>query len=143
MKNKYIKIIEIFPINFSFKSESEKAIILESYKNFLKNLNIDIQIFIYSQKECLYNYFNSIKTKTPKKNEIKEEYENYLKCLITKNRIYRKRFFIIVSQLDEIFSVKELDNKIKSLTNLISNINDFKIINNRNDIFEILSFIYK
>ena len=58
MKNKYIKIIEIFPINFSFKSESEKAIILESYKNFLKNLNIDIQIFIYSQKECLYNYFN-------------------------------------------------------------------------------------
>ena len=52
-KLKYIKIIEIIPINFNLKSELEKEAILNSYKIFLKTCNFDIQILIQSNKEDL------------------------------------------------------------------------------------------
>ena len=46
LKNKYIKILKIIPINYNLKSDSEKEAILNSYKIFLKTCNFDIQIFI-------------------------------------------------------------------------------------------------
>lgn len=142
-KDNYIKIIEVFPINFNFKSENEKHIILENYKNFFKNIKVDIQIYIFSQKEDLRNYFNLIKTKTPKENEIKEEYKNYLQNLIETNNFYYKRFFIVISQRSENIILKELENKILNVINMFNRINELKIISDKNEILEILNFIYK
>ena len=101
IKNNYIRIIEVFPINFNFKSDIEKESILENYKNFFKSLKIDFQICIYSQKENLSKYFNQININNQKENEIKEEYELYLNNLIRENNIYYKRFFICISVIED------------------------------------------
>ena len=50
-QNKYLKIIQITPINFNLKSNLEKEAILNSYKIFLKTCDFDIQILIQSKKE--------------------------------------------------------------------------------------------
>ena len=54
------------------------------YKNLFQNVNFYFQIFIYSQKEDLDNYFNSLNKNFPKENELKTEYTNFLKSLIIK-----------------------------------------------------------
>lgn len=145
IKNNYIRILEVFPINFKFKSELEKISILESYKNFFKNLKLDIQICIYSQKENLEKYFNQIKTNNQKEKELKEEYEIYLTNLINENNIYYKRFFIVINVIDENYQdyFKELDNKSNLIINMISKVNDIRTIENKNDILDILNFLYK
>ena len=78
-KKNYCRLIEVKPINYYFKSESEKEIILELYKNLFQNVNFYFQIFIYSQKEDLDNYFNSLNKNFPEENELKTEYTNFLK----------------------------------------------------------------
>lgn len=145
IKNKYIRIIEVFPINFNFKSELEKESILENYKNMFKTLKLDFQICIFSQKEDFTNYFSQIKNNNQKENEIKEEYELYLTNLIKENEIYYKRFFVVVSFIDENFQdyEKEINHRCNLLISMLNKINEIKIINNKEDILNILSFIYK
>ena len=145
IKNNYIRIIEVFPINFNFKSDIEKESILENYKNFFKSLKIDFQICIYSQKEDLSKYFNQININNQKENEIKEEYEFYLNNLIRENNIYYKRFFICISVIeDEVKKyLEELEYKCNLCLNMIQKNNDAKILNKKSEILEILNFLYK
>ena len=145
IKNKYIRIIEVFPINFNFKSELEKESILENYKNLFKTLKLDFQICVFSQKEDFTNYFNQIKNNNQKENEIKEEYELYLTNLIKENEIYYKRYFVVISLLDENYQdfEKELNHRCNLLISMINKINETKIINNKDDILNILNFIFK
>ena len=58
--NKYIKLIQVMPINFNLKSDFEKKSILNSYKVFLKTCNFDIQILIQSNKENLSKHISQI-----------------------------------------------------------------------------------
>ena len=60
-QNKYLKIIQITPINFNLKSNLEKEAILNSYKIFLKTCNFDMQILIQSKKEDLSEHIKNIK----------------------------------------------------------------------------------
>ena len=145
IKNKYIRIIEVFPINFNFKSDLEKESILENYKNIFKSLKLDFQICVFSQKEDFTNYFNQIKNNNQKENEIKEEYELYLTNLIKNNEIYYKRFFVIISFLDENFQdyEKEINYRCNLLMNMLNKINETKIIDNKDNILTILNYIYK
>ena len=145
IKNKYIRIIEVFPINFNFKSDLEKESILENYKNIFKSLKLDFQICVFSQKEDFTNYFNQIKNNNQKENEIKEEYELYLTNLIKNNEIYYKRFFVVISFLDENFQdyEKEINYRCNLLMNRLNKINETKIIDNKDDILTILNYIYK
>ena len=145
IKNKYIRIIEVFPINFNFKSDLEKESILENYKNIFKSLKLDFQICVFSQKEDFTNYFNQIKNNNQKENEIKEEYEIYLTNLIKQNDFYYKRFFIIISLVDENFQNynEELNHRCDLLCSMIKKSNEVKIIDNKNDVLEILNFLYR
>ena len=91
------------------------------------------------------NYFNQIKIKTPKENEIKEEYEIYLTNLIKQNDLYYKRFFIIISLVDENFQNynEELNHRCNLLCSMIKKCNNSKIIENKKDVLEILNFLYR
>ena len=56
----YIKILKIKPINYNLKSELEKEAILNSYKNFIKSCNFNLQILIQSKKEDLSKHLKKI-----------------------------------------------------------------------------------
>ena len=57
-ENSRVKILKVEPINFFLRSEMEKEVILNSYKNIFKSINFDIQIIIQIAscrlKICLY-----------------------------------------------------------------------------------------
>ena len=86
-KNKYIKIIQVIPINYDLKSKLEKESILNSYKLFLKTCNFDIQILIQSKKEDLSNQISQVKeiNKNEKNKKIKLLSEKYINYINQKN----------------------------------------------------------
>ena len=61
-KNSFIKILKINPINYDLKSNLEKQSILNSYRNFLKTCDFDIQILIQSKKEDISKTISQIKS---------------------------------------------------------------------------------
>lgn len=100
--NKFIKILKIYPINFSLKSNLEKEAILNSYKIFLKTCNFDIQILVQSSKENLDKNIQIIKENAEKENKqflnnLADEYFNFINKLNSTKNSSSKNFYIIIS----------------------------------------------
>ena len=93
----YIKILKVKPINYNLKSELEKEAILNSYKNFIKSCNFNLQILIQSKKEDLSKHLQILNNNNfyPK---IKEEYINYINYLIQTKKSSNKNFYIIIKK---------------------------------------------
>ena len=136
-ENKYIKIIKIEPINYNLKSNFEKEAILNSFKNFLKACQFDMQIIIKSKKENLSQHINSInKNQEKEKPEIKKLINKYIKSvekINSENTSDSKQFYIVISQMGEgknknyVDQLQEKVNKIRDnlsrCGNKVSNIN--------------------
>ena len=149
-KNSFIKILKITPINYDLKSNLEKESILNSYKNFLKICDFDIQILIQSKKEDISKIISQIKNvkeTNAKMLEIRENYLKYLEKMNEEKNSSSKNFYIIIkkkiefqaeSDSNEEYRAYELLNeayfKIKeSLTrcgNLISEVHSKKEVIN-------------
>ena len=89
------------PINFNLKSNLEKESILNSYKNFLKTCNFNIQILIQSKKEDLSQNISYIKkyVEKEKNKNIKkyaDDYINFINKINNTNKSSSKNFYIII-----------------------------------------------
>ena len=152
MKNKkFIKIIEIKPVNFNLKSELEKEAILNSYKIFLKTCNFNFQILIQSNKEDLSNHFSQIRENSNLENkniqEISEKYINYIKEINNNNKSSSKNYYIIINyentnneiQDVESYAIEDLNNKYFKIKDCLARCGNNAInILNKEEIKEIL-----
>ena len=103
IKNKYIKILKITPINYNLKSDLEKQAILNSYKIFLKTCNFDIQILIQSSKENLKKNILNIQKNIQKKEnkylkKLSEDYIEYINKINSNKKSSSKNFYIVISK---------------------------------------------
>lgn len=115
-KNSFIKILKIQPINYDLKSNLEKESILNSYKNFLKTCDFDIQILIQSKKEDIsktLSQIQEIQESNPKIQDIKEHYIHYISQMNKEKNASSKNFYIIVKKKIDILgkSLEELTNE--------------------------------
>ena len=115
-KNRYVKMIKVFPINYELKSDLEKEAILNSYKLFLKTCDFDIQILIQSRKENLDSYVSQIKDQilNEKDDKISEISNLYIEYIQSKNQIQNsssKNFYILISSQIE-NNVNEFNMKL-------------------------------
>ena len=152
MQNKkFIKIIEIKPINFNLKSELEKEAILNSYKIFLKTCNFNFQILIQSNKEDLSNHFSQVRENSNLENkniqEISEKYINYIKEINNNNKSSSKNYYIITNyentnneiQDVESYAIEDLNNKYFKIKDCLARCGNNAInILNKEEIKEIL-----
>ena len=110
-KNSFIKILKILPINYDLKSNLEKEAIINSYKNFLKTCDFDIQILIQSKKEDISKIISQIKNRKENNQKIKEIQENYIKFITKlnqeKNSSSKNFYLIIRKKFDILGKAKE------------------------------------
>lgn len=99
----YVKIMKVTPINYNLKSELEKEAILDSYKKFIKSLNLNLQILVQSKKEDLTKHLELI-NKNKNFGDIKDKYIEYIKALNKNKKSSNKNFYIIIKK-------STLDNK--------------------------------
>ena len=149
LKNKYIKILKIIPINYNLKSDLEKNKILNSYKILLKTCNFDFQILIQSNKEDLSQHIINIKKNIQKKENkyLKELFKNYInfinKLNNSKNSSTKDFYLIISNQKNEnLNSYEIIENDLKEkyfkLKECLSRCgNDVIEINNKKEILNL------
>ena len=151
LKNKkYIKIIQVYPINFNLKSNLEKEAILNSYKIFLKTCNFDIQILIQSSKLELNQVINNIKENINKENkkflnEFAEYYFNFIEKYNTVKNSGMKNFYLIISselqEEENIIFQKLNENYLKIKECLFRCGNLVKDLNTKKDIKKLFKII--
>lgn len=147
-----LKVLEVYPINFSLKSQVEQENILYQYKNFLNTCNFDIQILVQSKRKNLDSHIFKIEENIKKeKNEkvvnLMKEYISMIKNEVVKSAI-TKRFFIIFQsdylskKLAKGQAILDLEEKALKVKNVLSVCgNDIKEFNKNNN--ELINIIYE
>ena len=109
---KSVKLFKVEPINFKLKSDSEKQAILESYKQFLKLCNFDMQIIIQTDNIDMETHFSKIDTfkkDNEELSEMAEDYKNLIKRITKERESISRKFYIVVPN-----SAKNIKDKIES-----------------------------
>lgn len=99
--HKYCQILESSSLNFELKSEDEQDMIIDSFQNFLNSLPCPIQILVRVREIDIDKYIEELKQKkVDEKNKVYkeqiDEYCNFVKKLVTGNKILSRRFYIVI-----------------------------------------------
>ena len=100
-RQQYRLAIETSSINFELKSEEEQDNTIDSFQNFLNSLATPLQILIRVREVNVDHYLEQIvRNKDQEKEKIYKEqldtYTEFIKKLVTGNKILSRRFYIIV-----------------------------------------------
>ena len=96
---RYVKILEIFPINFLLRSPSEQRNIVFSFLSYLKIAPVRMQFKIVSKKADIAEYLEKIQEEIEHEEDeqcriLQEDYARLIRSIGTKEAITR-RFFLI------------------------------------------------
>lgn len=97
--NRYVKLIEVLPINFLLRSASEQRNIILSFMSYLKIAPAKMQFKIISKKADIYEFVENIRIEAEKETDercrlLQEDYAQLIQSLGRKEAITR-RFFLI------------------------------------------------
>ena len=119
--NRFVKIVEVLPINFLLRSSSEQRSIILSFMSYLKIAPPNIQLKVLSRKADIQEYIDKIDEEAEKETDerckiLQEDYAELIKSLGMKEAITR-RFFLIfeypsrtemrMDENDSFFKLKE------------------------------------
>lgn len=97
--NRYVKLVEILPINFLLRSPTEQRNIIFSFMSYLKIAPSKLQFKVVSKKADIMEYTQKIQEEAEKETDercrlLQEDYVRLIKTLGTREAITR-RFFLI------------------------------------------------
>ena len=113
-ENKYAKILEVKPINFSLKSDDEKLNILNQYSKFLKICNFDFQIIVKNKQERVNKHIDYLEENSKQENLYLNEYIDHINNLTNSNFVLSKKVYLIYSikVQDKFKSFNEIKNEL-------------------------------
>lgn len=116
-KEQKIALLEVQPINFNIKTETEQEAIIIGFQKLLNSIDFPIQIIVASEPISLDEHFNKLSTKI--KNNFKNLFEDYKKFItdnITVNEIKNRKFYIIIKEKNNIeIELNVLQEKLKNI----------------------------
>ncbi len=97
--SRYLKLVEILPINFLLRSPSEQRSIISSFMSYLKIAPANIQFKVVSRKADVMEYLNKIQAEIAQEEDercrlLLYDYKELIQSVSTREAITR-RFFIV------------------------------------------------
>ena len=99
--NKHRKILNVSPVNFELRSEDEQDAIIDTYESFLNSLGHPLQILIRTRELDMDKYLGELNDKlagekVPIYKQQLKNYDEFIRSLITNNKILSRYFYVIV-----------------------------------------------
>lgn len=97
----YRAVLEVSSLNFELKSEEEQDAIIDIYESFLNSVGSSLQILIRTREIDMDKYLEDLgerledETEEIYRSQLKN-YDEFIRSLITSNKILTRRFYIIV-----------------------------------------------
>lgn len=100
--NRYRAILTTSSVNFELQSEAEQDVLIDNFQALLNSLTIPIQILIRVRELDLEHYLDNFKTLKQKEDQKVykkqlDNYQNFIRKLVSGNRILSRRFFLVLS----------------------------------------------
>ena len=109
---RYIKILEVEPINFLLRSVREQKAIISAYASWMKISPVKIQIKVLTKKADISKHLNAIerdmqREKDPKCRELQQDYYDLIKNIGSREAITRR--FLIIFEYEPTFNNRKSD----------------------------------
>lgn len=109
---RYIKILEVEPINFLLRSVREQKHIIASFASWMKISPVHIQIKVLTKKADISKHLNAIerdmdREQDPKCRELQKDYYNLIKTIGSREAI--TRMFLIIFEYEPAFTNRKSD----------------------------------
>jgi hypothetical protein len=100
-KNRYRVVLSVSPVNFELKSEDEQDAIIDTYESFLNSVGSPLEILIRTREIDMDKYLEELDERTtgeqvPIYKQQLENYGEFIRGLITTNKILARHFYVIV-----------------------------------------------
>lgn len=100
-KNEYRAILQVSALNFELRSEEEQDAIIETYESFLNSVGSSLQVLIRTREIDMDKYLEELRESLEGETEVvyREQLKNYdefIRSLITTNKILTRHFYIVV-----------------------------------------------
>lgn len=111
-------VLEVEPLNFNLKSETEQLGIISGYESFLNTLTFPVQILVRSTKVNIDPYIDQVRNRAdqqtnPLLKEQTQAYASFVERIVDVADIMQKRFLIVVP-------LDELEEKRSSISQFFS-----------------------
>ena len=109
---RYIKILEVEPINFLLRSVREQKHIIASFASWMKISPVHLQIKVLTKKADISKHLNAIerdmdREQDPKCRELQKDYYNLIKTIGSREAITRR--FLIIFESEPAFTNRKSD----------------------------------
>jgi DNA helicase HerA-like ATPase len=109
---RYIKILEVEPINFLLRSVREQKHIITSFASWMKISPVHLQIKVLTKKADISKHLNAIerdmdREQDPKCRELQKDYYNLIKTIGSREAITRR--FLIIFEYEPAFTNRKSD----------------------------------
>ena len=99
--NEYRAILQVSSLNFELRSEEEQDAIIDIYESFLNSFGSSLQILVRTREIDMDKYLDDLGERLDdEKEEIYrtqlQNYDEFIRSLITTNKILTRHFYIIV-----------------------------------------------
>lgn len=100
--NEYRAILQVSSLNFELRSEEEQDAIIDIYEGFLNSVGSSLQILIRTREIDMDKYLEDLNEKLNDESEEifrtqLQNYDEFIRSLITNNKILTRHFYIVVS----------------------------------------------
>lgn len=96
-----VAILEIVPINFSIKTESEKESIITGFQKFLNSVDFPIQFVITTHKLDITSYLKDLRKKS-KNEKLYIDFANFINNLISETQMRNRKFFLVITKKSDL-----------------------------------------
>jgi len=99
--NQYRAILEVSSLNFELRSEEEQDAIIDTYESFLNSVGSSLQILVRTREIDMDKYLADLAERLDYEAEEiyrsqLKNYDEFIRSLITTNKILTRHFYIIV-----------------------------------------------
>ncbi len=97
----YRAVLQVSPVNFELRSDDEQDAIIETYESFLNSVGVPLQVLIRVREIDMDAYLGELNERlqgetVPIYQLQLSNYDEFIRSLITTNRILTRHFYVIV-----------------------------------------------
>ncbi len=126
--DKDIAILQITPINFNIKENTDQESIIVGFQKFLNSLDFPVQLIVTTSTLNLENYFKILKKRVHDK-KMYEDFKEFMEDTIKKNNMRTRDFYLIIpKQSDLDIQCKICTDKLTGLGLKIKRLDDAELV---------------
>ncbi len=100
-RHQYRAVLQVSSLNFELRSEDEQDAIIDTYESFLNSVGSSLQILIRTREIDMDKYLADVALRKDNEPEAiyrsqLEYYDEFIRSLITNNKILTRHFYVIV-----------------------------------------------